>query len=284
MVKILSFNLRVGFCERGTPNAWALRRDFCRDIVKQGHYDFVGTQETLWNPDDPDIDQGGDLVRGLPGYGVLGDTREADATRGEGTPVFYRRDRWELDAGTHGTLWLSETPGVRGSKSWDAGCPRVLVWGRFHELANGVRTGRTVVFANTHLEYFYEHTALLQAEVCNRLLAGRVRPGEPVFLTGDFNMYETSWPIRHLLGETLPAIALPPAPLPLRDAWREAHPGEPDARTFHRWGGDPENRRIDYVFFGGKGLRVRDSQINRIQRDGRFPSDHYPLDATFEFA
>lgn len=281
-LRILTFNLRVAFCERGTSNAWKCRRDFCRDIIQADRYDFVGTQETLWWPEDPDIDQGGDLTRGLPAYGVLGDTRDADPARGEGTPVLYRRDRWEPDPEDSGTLWLSETPEVRGSKSWDTTCTRVLVWGRFHELADGERTGRTVVFANTHLDNLYEHTALMQAALCDRLLADRARPGEPVFLTGDFNMYEDSWPIRHLRGEALPATTLPPAPLPLCDAWREVHPGAPDTRTYHGWGGDPEDRRIDYILYSGEGIRVREAQINRIQRDGRFPSDHYPLAATFD--
>lgn len=280
-LRILSFNIRTAPCELGTPYAWPLRRDLCRDLIADGGYDFVGTQEAWFSSDNPDADQAGDLSRGLPAYGMLGTTRDQDPANGEGCPLFYRRDRWELDAENHGVSWLSDTPAVRDSRIEDASYSRILVWGRFHELDGGRRTGRTVLFANTHLDYLYEHTALLQAAICDRLLAEQARPGEPLFLTGDFNMYERSWPIRHLLGEALPAAsAIPQAPLPLRDAWREAHPGDPDARTYHGWGGNPEDRRIDYVFFSGD-LRVVDAQIDRAQRDGRFPSDHYPLSATF---
>lgn len=283
-LRILSFNLRVAVCERGTPNAWSLRREFCRDIIAQGGYDFVGTQEAWFSPEEPDTDQAGDLARGLPAYGMIGTSRDPDPARGEGCPVFYRRDRWMLDPEYHGMLWLSDTPEVRATRLGDATHSRILVWGRFHELDGGRRTGRTILFSNTHLDYLFEHTAFLQAVICNRLLAERTRPGEPVILTGDFNMYERSWPIRHMLGETLPtAPAIQPAPLPLRDAWREAHLGEPDTRSFHKWGEATENQRIDYVLFSGD-LRLIDAQLDRTQRDGRFPSDHYPLSASFKLA
>jgi len=280
-IRILSFNIRVAPCERGTVHFWPLRRDFCRDIMAQGNYDFIGVQEAWFSPGDPDVDQAGNLSRSLPAYGMFGTSRDPDPANGEGGPIFYRRDRWELDADDHGLLWLSDTPTVRASRLEDATHSRVMAWGRFHELEGGQRTGRTILFSNTHLDYLFEHTIFLQAVICNRLLAERARPGEPVILTGDFNSYERSWPIRHMLGETLPtAPAIPPAPLPLRDAWREKHPGEPDARTFHGWGRETEDRRIDYVFFNGD-LRLIDAQIDRTQRDGCFPSDHYPLSATF---
>ena len=280
-LKILSFNIRVAACERGTSHHWPLRRDFCRDVIAQGGYDFIGVQEAWFSPDDPDTDQAGDFARGLPAYGMFGTSRDPDPANGEGGPIFYRRDRWELDENDNGHLWLSDTPTVRASRLEDATHSRVLVWGRFHELEGGKRTGRTILFSNTHLDYLFEHTIFLQATICNRLLAERSRPGEPVILTGDFNSYERSWPIRHMLGETLPtAPAIPPAPLPLRDAWREVHSNEPDVRTFHGWGKPTEDRRIDYILFNGD-LRVLDAQIDRTQRDGVFPSDHYPLSATF---
>ena len=280
-IKILSFNIRVAACERGTLHHWPLRRDFCRDVIAQGGYDFIGVQEAWFSPEEPDIDQAGDLARGLPAYGMFGTSRDPDPAKGEGGPIFYRRDRWELDEKDNGHLWLSDTPTVRASRLEDATHSRVLVWGRFHEIEGGKRTGRTILFSNTHLDYLFEHTIFLQATICNRLLAERSRPDEPVILTGDFNSYERSWPIRHMLGETLPtAPAIPPAPLPLRDAWREVHSNEPDVRTFHGWGKPTEDRRIDYILFNGD-LRVLDAQIDRMQRDGVFPSDHYPLSATF---
>ena len=284
-IRILSFNLRTAPCERKTRHAWPLRRDACLDVIARGGWDFVGTQEAWFSPDDPDIDQAGDLARGLPQYGMLGSSRDATAERGEGTPVLYRRDRWEPDPGAQGQIWLSETPGVPASRSWDTDCPRILAWARFREKDGGVPTGRTVLFANTHLDYRFEHTALLQAALCDRFLSERALPDEPVFLTGDFNMYERSWPLRYLFGEALalPGAAAVQAPLPLRDAWRTAHPDAPDERSFHGWGAANANCRIDYILFAGTGVGVLDASIDHADPARPFPSDHDPLSASFSW-
>ena len=283
-IRIQTFNLRTGTCERGTPDAWKERRGDCIALMAAGGYDFIGAQEVQWRPDDPDCDQAGDVSRGLaPAYGMLGRSREKSPDLGEGAPIFYRRDRWEPDPDAQGTTWLSETPDVPDSRSWDSQCPRAMTWARFHELSRGRRTGRTVLFANTHFDHFFEHTMLLQAATADRFLAERARPGEPVFLTGDFNAYERSWPLLHLLGAQIPCLAaMPAAPLPMRDAWRDVHPGERDARTYHGWCvGWTNDNRIDYVLYAG-GVKPVASGIDRTKRpNDRYPSDHYPVTAEF---
>ena len=214
------------------------------------------------------------------GWGRIGIGRLPD-DKGESMTIYYRKARFECLA--TGTFWLSETPETPDSRSWDSQCPRAMTWARFHERADGARTGRTVLFANTHFDYLYEHTMLLQAAAADRFLAARAKPGEALFLTGDFNAYERSWPLLHLTGEPIPCLAIPPAPLPLRDAWREIHPGERDARTFHAWGVVWTNdNRIDYVLYAGDGVRPVSAEIDRTRRpDGGYPSDHYPVRAAF---
>ena len=158
-----------------------------------------------------------------------------------------------------------------------------MTWARFHELAGGARTGRTVLFANTHFDHIYEHTMLLQAAVADRFLAERAESGEPVFLTGDFNAYERSWPLRFLVGAPASGLdAFPAAPLPLRDAWREVHPKDRDARTYHGWCvGWTNDNRIDYVLYAGA-VRPVAAEIDRTKRpNDRYPSDHYPVRAEF---
>lgn len=53
-------------------------------------------------------------------YGV---GRDDGVERGEYSPVFYRPRAWRKVA--HGTMWLSQTPGVPGSKGWDAASVRI---------------------------------------------------------------------------------------------------------------------------------------------------------------
>ncbi len=54
---------------------------------------------------------------------------------GEFTPIFYRRDRFELL--THDTFWLSEHPEEPGSMGWDAACPRTVTWAKFRDRLTG---------------------------------------------------------------------------------------------------------------------------------------------------
>lgn len=285
-MNILSFNIRCSYGDGGTPNIWKNRREACLDVVREGDYDFVGLQEVVWNPDDPDGDQAGPFRDRLPEYGFLGRSRNADPASGEGVVILYRRDRWEPDPAQRGTVWLSETPDIPGSASWDTFCPRTLEWGRFHELRDGRRTGRSLVFANTHLDYVLEHTQLQQAGVVARLLAPFVAAGDAVALTGDFNAYEVSWPVHHLLGRAihLGDAALPPV-VTLRDAMREAAPDAPDGRTYHNWcNGWTLDRRIDYIFFAGP-LAAAGYAVDRRPSapDGHYPSDHYPIRASFRW-
>lgn len=291
-LRILSFNVRMSWGEYGCAhNTWKDRKDLCLRVVREGGFDFIGLQETMWYPGtDPkgpprgEIDQIEDFRTGLPEYGLVGTARDADPADGEGSPIFYRRDRWEPDAAEQGVFWLSETPDVRASRSWESRCTRICTWALFHELSNGVRTGRRLVFSCVHLDHGYEHAQLRQAAVVAGFLRRHVDAGRDVMLVGDFNAYPESWPYRYLCGETLRVgdSEIRP-PLSLRDAWREANPDEPEGRTFHGWGDDTHDERIDYILYDGPSLRVKASTIDRRTYDGRFPSDHYPVSADFSF-
>ena len=71
-------------------------------------------------------DQLEDLRRLLPQYEFIGVGRDDGKAGGEYNPIMFHRARFTLlDSGT---LWLSETPHVVGSKGWDADLPRVLTW------------------------------------------------------------------------------------------------------------------------------------------------------------
>ena len=283
-LRILTFNIRLSWGEVGQPDEWKHRKDFCADILRDGAFDFAGLQEATWTKDRPELHQVHDLQTALPEYGFLGRSRAADPENGEAAIVLYRKDRWEPDPAEQGVFWLSETPNVPASMSWDTACTRNIAWALFHEHENGRRTGRSVVFASTHLDHVLEHTQLMQAMVVDEFLASRRARGESVILTGDFNAYEYSWPMLYLCGKNIQVrdSVLPTAPLPLRDAWRETHPDAADSKTFHGWGNRwTPDHRIDYILYAGDDLQAVDASVDTVTRDGRFPSDHYPVSAVF---
>jgi len=95
---------------------------------------------------------------------------------------------------------------------------------------------------------------------------GALDPKAPVVVTGDFNA-----------GETNPAAVAMLAVF--RDSFRVLHPDANEAGTFNGFkpgqtGGD----KIDFVFVE-PGIEVLDAAIVRTSRDGRYPSDHFPVTA-----
>ncbi|MCL4177599.1 MAG: endonuclease/exonuclease/phosphatase family protein [Verrucomicrobia bacterium] len=117
-LKVMSFNIRYGAADDGT-NSWPHRRYLILETIRTFDPDLLGMQEVL-------ASQADYLKDNLPDYAFHGVGREDGVAQGEFVPVLYKRDRFEwVDAGH---FWLSETPDVPGSKSWDSSLPRMVSW------------------------------------------------------------------------------------------------------------------------------------------------------------
>ena len=95
-------------------------------------------------------------------------------------------------------------------------------------------------------------------------------------MTGDLNSFETSEPFKHLLrGEANDPEWV--------DGYRQKHPTrDPDEATFHAFKGTRRGSRIDFVLHTRQ-FRTVDAGIDRSERGGRYPSDHYPVWAELEY-
>jgi endonuclease/exonuclease/phosphatase family metal-dependent hydrolase len=262
-VKVMTFNIRLSPANDG-PDRWEVRKPLVVETIRRFGGDFVGVQEA-W------ADQIAYLAENLPEYRWIGRSREADPKTGEGTPLFYRHDRWELDPNEQGTFWLSDAPDVPGSRSWGNDIPRIVTWGRFTEKASG----RALSVINTHFDHRSEPSRRQSAEQLARFVAQRAAR-EPVVVTGDFNAPEDSYAIRFLRGE------MPEPPVRLVDTFRAAHRDAAEVGTFNGFKGDAAGAKIDYVF-ALPSASVLAAEIVRTQRDGRFPSDHFPVTAELAF-
>jgi endonuclease/exonuclease/phosphatase family metal-dependent hydrolase len=60
------------------------------------------------------------------------------------------------------------------------------------------------------------------------------------------------------------------------DTFRVLHPDANLAGTFNGFDGQRDGPKIDYVFVEPD-TRVREAGIVHDNRDGRYPSDHYPV-------
>jgi endonuclease/exonuclease/phosphatase family metal-dependent hydrolase len=257
-LRVMSFNIRYGTAPDG-DNAWARRTDLVYEVIARFQPDLIGYQEVL------DFQFDG-LAARFPELVSEGVGRDDGRRQGEFSSLAYRRDRFTRVAG--GTFWLSTTPDVPGSKSWDAALPRICTWVRLRETASG----RELVFANTH----FDHRGQVARREAARVLSERLGPvatGIPAVLTGDLNISEDTPAFRVLVD--------PPEPSWVRwiDAYRTLHPERaPDEASFNGFKGTVRGSRIDFVLHTSH-FRATAAAIDRHQRDGRFPSDHYPVTA-----
>ncbi|MDX1579587.1 MAG: endonuclease/exonuclease/phosphatase family protein, partial [Gemmatimonadota bacterium] len=251
----MSFNIRYGTARDGA-NAWPDRRELVFDVVRTFEPDVLGIQEAL----DFQVDQ---LAEALPGFEIVGVGRDDGARRGEFAALLVRRSRIEVVE--HGTFWFSDTPRVPGSRSWGNRIPRICTWARLRDRT----TDRAFYVYNLHWDHESQPSRERSAELLLERMADRSHPEDPVLVTGDFNA-----------GETNPAFrTLVEAPdLGLRDTFRDVHPAATEVGTFHGFEGRREGEKIDAIL-ASEGWCTVSAAIVRDARDGRFPSDHFPVTA-----
>ena len=126
-IRVMSFNVRYSAAQDG-DNAWPRRVDLLFATIARFGPDLLGFQEVL-------ADQHDAIVARLPDYDFVGVARNDGKRSGEWALVGFRKSRFTTVA--HGSFWLSETPDVPGSKSWDAGQTRICTWVRLRDRATG---------------------------------------------------------------------------------------------------------------------------------------------------
>ena len=142
-VKVMTFNIRCGYCEPAeSENHWSKRKFLVAYLIEKHQPDLIGFQEA-------ELFQVSDLKTVLSNYESIGVGREDGAQKGETTTIFYRKDRFGLR--DFQTIWLSETP-EKVSKGWDAAYSRTLTFSKFFDLQNNT----DFYFLNTHFDHMGE--------------------------------------------------------------------------------------------------------------------------------
>lgn len=262
---VMSFNIKYGTAPDGL-NHWLRRRRMVFDLMKSYRPDVMCLQEALRS-------QIGQIRRALPEYAMVGVGRDDGRKQGEHVPILYLAARFVVSE--ENTFWLSDTPTVAGSTSWDHRIPRICTYVRLvHE-----PTGTAFYVFNTHLDHTSQRARELGAELISGTIGERMH-GDPVILTGDMNAESDNTALAYLRGESGLSVAseLPEvAPSPeLRDTFSIAHPGEPEDGTLHSFEGGTHGPRIDYIMASDE-IEVLSAEICRDNRNGRYPSDHYPV-------
>lgn len=266
-LRVMTFNIRYGTAKDG-PNHWDLRKEFLVETIKAFKPDLLGTQETVGFQRDY-------LAEKLPEYTTIGVGRDDGAEKGEMMAIYIRQERFDVIGSGH--FWLSETPDVVGSKSWDSSLPRMVTWAHLKD--KQAPDGPQIKWFNTH----FDHMGVEARKLAGRLLRERVeeQKEKAVIVTGDFNSVEGSDAYKNLFG------ADDGRESPIVDTFRVVHKDMQrfdDVATFSNFkgGGPRKGGRIDWIGVSNH-FKVLSAEIDYTERDGRTPSDHFPVTAVLEW-
>ena len=254
--RVMTFNIRYDE-PRDKENGWPHRRALVASMIRFHQADVIGVQEALKHQLD-------DLENLLPDFAWVGVGRDDGKNKGEFSAILYRKARLTI-AGTS-RFWLSETPGIPGSKGWDSAYPRIVTWARLRDRT----TGKTLFLFNTH----FDHRGTRAREESARLLRKeieRIAGLTPAVVTGDFNFTESSNGYRILTEGRAGEKTL------LRDARyisRHGHHGP--TSTFNEFKKLVPDMKIDFILVTN-GVEVLQHGVLLDSCEGRFASDHLPV-------
>jgi len=265
-LRVMTFNIRYGTADDG-EDRWENRRQMVIDVLRENQLDVVGLQEAL----DFQISQ---IRQGLPEFGQLGVARDDGKTKGEYCAILYRRDRFDINES--GTFWFSDTPDVPGSSHWGNANVRICTWARFVEK----RTGAAFYHYNLHLDHASQPSREKSAALLVKRIRDRKHP-DPFIITGDFNAGENNPAITYLKGKTAFTDEnknKSRIPVLLVDTFRALYPDANEVGTFNAFKGNRKGEKIDFIFTLPD-VQVLEAQIVHAERNGLYPSDHFPVTA-----
>ncbi|WP_036718851.1 endonuclease/exonuclease/phosphatase family protein [Paenibacillus harenae] len=262
-MKVMTMNMRVNVLSDGY-NAWPFRSDRVAQYIASSGASVIGTQELL-----PSMLK--DLEAGLSDYEWIGEERRRDR-EDEMCAIFYRKSEFEVLG--QGTFWLSETPYLAESVSWESSLPRICTWA---DLRLRREPNQRLLVYNTHLDHISEEARVQGMLLIQRMIGGRLKSeAAPFMIMGDLNAHPGSQTIRSLREQPGQSGGLP-----IQNVYQVAYGGQNAGCTFHNFEGGSMGEPIDYIFTSTD-IRVRNVVIDRCQIRGKYPSDHYPVVAELE--
>lgn len=244
MLKILSFNIRCTNDPEG--HSIAERAPRVAAVLKEQGADIVGFQEyhfLRWNEAWAQVAD--------PSYNEI----KIDRGDGEGLVLWWRKDKFTLLDNGH--FWFADDPTVPNT-DWDEKYhrPRICGW----LLLQDKQTEKTFLYMNLHYGFGAEGHQK-NAKLLKRY--SQSMGDYPVIITGDFNMLPET-PGYTAMAENFTDVNM--ATVKCTDI------------TFHGYGfGKLDSMLLDYGFVN-KAVTPVSYEIVKTMFDGKYPSDHYPIE------
>ncbi len=260
-LNVMTFNVRYSTLA-DSANAWIYRHDKVTSQILFHEADIIGIQEALHS-------QVMDMQKVLPAFKYVGVGRTDGKQEGEYSAIFYNSKKLQLLESK--TFWLSETPTVAGSKSWDAAITRIVTWAKFKE----IKTNKTFFVFNTHFDHIGKVARRESAKLLLRKI-DEIAGKSSVIVTGDFNATPGDEPVQVLVNAE--------DRLKITDTkFISQQPHYGPTGTFNGFGSKEINDEpIDYIFIKN-GFKVLKHAALSQTWQGLFSSDHFPVFATLAF-
>ena len=191
--RVMTCNIRITGLEADAPypeRVWENRRDLCVETILSRRPDIICLQEAIYDS----YAYLKEKLRGYAPYGFAGPEMDP-YTEGYHfigkNVIFFRRDRYEFASA--GCYWLSETPLVGGSCSWNTTRARHCNWVRLRDK----RSGRELRVLDVHLDHKSDEARREQIRMVMDECA-QYAPDFPQILCGDFNAGIDSAPIGYI--------------------------------------------------------------------------------------
>ncbi|MBQ2847415.1 MAG: endonuclease/exonuclease/phosphatase family protein [Clostridia bacterium] len=247
-ITVMSFNVYIkGTGEKSPEN----RTPLVAETIKKYSPDSFGLQEA---------DEG--WIERLPAlmteYAYVGIGRNSDNGGGEASPVFYKKDKYDLlDSGT---FWLSKTP-EKASKGWDAMFKRICTYA----VLKDKETGFTYAHFNAHFDHLGVIARLESVAVIAEKIS-EIAPNLPVVFSGDLNDYEGGDMYNRVLESGL------------KDTRYLAKTASGGNVTYHGYSELVEkDAPIDFIFVNAFASNVESHTIVSEKLNGIYPSDHHAV-------
>lgn len=264
-LKIMSQDL--GITDRSGTNSIEERSLRFGAMIEEYAPDIIGTQEASikWIT----------YLKKLDNYGVVGMSNEGKRTTGGAwNAILYNKDRFVLM--DEDTFWLSSSPNS-DSRHDGANSNRICTWAELFD----TYTGRTLIMANTQLDFMTPKVREEQANILMRHLKSELGDRYTqcmIYLTCSLNGTED---------EMAHTVIYDRAFVDVRDLAKEdASAGK---GTYHSYGNIENGKEIDFCFHRGNDEVLSYQIIDKKYTAGNdteagFVSDHYAILVTFEMA
>jgi len=253
-LRVMSFNIR-----NSHARDWEARKGLVYEVIRDYAPDVLGLQEA-------NSFHLKELSNEFTQYGQVGEG-SMGGSKGQHSAILFLEERFKLT--DSGSFWLSENP-TQPSKSWWSAHHRICTWA---ELL-GRETDRTLYIYNTHMDDGSREARENGARMIMEHIQGKVQTTPFVFM-GDFNAPEDSEALRIIKGNSGADQKLG---IEMVDSFRVLYPDRENVGTYNGFTGQSDGPKIDYIMVRPS-MKVIEASILQTNREGRYPSDHFPVTA-----